>query len=584
MTEKVWEIKEYQSFSDDDIKKLRSEMNDFLDVHLTKMLASRVGLSLENIRNFLRPKLENLHDPFLFNDMDKAVDRLILAMKKHEKILVYGDYDVDGTTSVALVYSFLREFYPHLLYYVPDRYTEGYGVSFKGVDFAFENHCNLIIALDCGIKDNARIEYARYKNIDFIVCDHHTPGLELPRAVAVLDAKRSDNTYPFNELSGCGVGFKFMQAFCIRQNIPFERLLKYIDLTAVSIGSDIVPIVDENRILAYWGLKKLNGEEIKFSGNTFQLKPLTSFQAIIEESGLKDKKITIFDSVFMIGPRINAAGRIHYGKDAVKLLITEDISEARKFSDEISFYNQTRKDLDRKITESALEILSEDKDNQQNTSTVVFGENWHKGVVGIVASRLTEHYFRPTIVFSKVGEILTGSARSVSDFNLYDAIDSCRGFLTAFGGHKFAAGLSLKFENFEKFRQAFENYVKNHILSSQQKPKIEIEQELDFKSITLDFYEKLQQFEPFGPENPEPVFSTCGVTDLNSKTVGKDNSHLRLEVIDNSGFTKVGIAFGMGHLIQEIKTGKPFDICYTIDLNVYKNNKTIQLRIKDIRI
>ncbi len=469
------------------------------------MLALRTNWDVDKANCFIRPKLENLHDPFLFNDMEKAVDRLEKAVENNEKILVYGDYDVDGTTAVALVYSFLREFYPfNIFYYVPDRYTEGYGVSFKGVDYAVEKKCTLIIALDCGIKDNARIEYANYKGIDFIVCDHHTPGVELPKAVAVLDAKRADNKYPFDELSGCGVGFKFMQAVCIRRNIPLETLLKYIDLTAVSIGSDIVPIVDENRILAYYGLKKLNGEEFSFSGKKLRFEPLPCFKAVKKEAKLDGKTITMTDSVFMIGPRINAAGRIHLGRDAVRLLTTSDMTEAEKFAKEISDYNQTRKDLDRSITTEALEKLSLDENNLQKSTTVVYGDNWHKGVVGIVASRLTETYFRPTIVFTKIGETLTGSARSVSDFNLYEAIDSCSEFLTAFGGHKFAAGLNLKFENFKPFAQKFEGYVKSHILPSQKNPEIKIEREIDFRTITEDFYKKMKEFEPFGPGNPEP--------------------------------------------------------------------------------
>lgn len=557
----------------------------FNNRHLVEMLGVRTGWDVDKANAFIRPKLEKLHDPFLFNDMDKAVNRLEKAFETNEKILVYGDYDVDGTTAVALVYSFLREFYPSdIFYYVPDRYTEGYGVSFKGVDYAVEQNCTLIIALDCGIKDNARIEYAKYKGIDFIVCDHHTPGVDLPKAVAVLDAKRSDNKYPFDELSGCGVGFKFMQAVCQRRNIPLENLLKYIDLTAVSIGSDIVPIVDENRILAYYGLKKLNGEELTFNGHKLKFEPLPCFQAVKKEAKLDGKTISMTDSVFMIGPRINAAGRIHLGRDAVRLLTTSDMEEAEKFAKEISDYNQKRKDLDRSITAEALQKLSSDEDNDKKCTTVVFGDDWHKGVVGIVASRLTETYFRPTIVFTKIGETLTGSARSVSDFNLYEAIDSCREFLTAFGGHKFAAGLNLKFENYPAFAQKFEAYVKSHILPSQKNPEIKIEREIDFKTITEDFYRKMKEFEPFGPGNPEPVFSTRGVTDMGSKIVGADKKHLRLEVVDQTGITRIGIAFGKADFYDDIKTGKPFDICYTLDLNAFNGITSVQLVIKDIKV
>ncbi|MCR4560444.1 MAG: single-stranded-DNA-specific exonuclease RecJ [Bacteroidales bacterium] len=557
----------------------------FKNRHLVEMLALRTNWDVDKANCFIRPKLENLHDPFLFNDMEKAVDRLEKAVENNEKILVYGDYDVDGTTAVALVYSFLREFYPfNIFYYVPDRYTEGYGVSFKGVDYAVEKKCTLIIALDCGIKDNARIEYANYKGIDFIVCDHHTPGVELPKAVAVLDAKRADNKYPFDELSGCGVGFKFMQAVCIRRNIPLETLLKYIDLTAVSIGSDIVPIVDENRILAYYGLKKLNGEEFSFSGKKLRFEPLPCFKAVKKEAKLDGKTITMTDSVFMIGPRINAAGRIHLGRDAVRLLTTSDMTEAEKFAKEISDYNQTRKDLDRSITTEALEKLSLDENNLQKSTTVVYGDNWHKGVVGIVASRLTETYFRPTIVFTKIGETLTGSARSVSDFNLYEAIDSCSEFLTAFGGHKFAAGLNLKFENFKPFAQKFEGYVKSHILPSQKNPEIKIEREIDFRTITEDFYKKMKEFEPFGPGNPEPIFCTRGVSDMGSKIVGSDKRHLRLEIVDQTGITKIGIAFGKADFYEKIKNGHPFDICYTLDLNAFNGISNVQLVVKDIKL
>ncbi|MBR4266949.1 MAG: single-stranded-DNA-specific exonuclease RecJ [Bacteroidales bacterium] len=582
--ERVWTIKKYEGFTEDQVADLQQQMNNFFDIHLTKMLASRIGFDLEKVRQFLRPNLSQLHDPYLFNDMHKAVDRLCQAIENNERILVYGDYDVDGTTSVALVYSFLKEFYKNIDYYIPDRYTEGYGVSFKGVDYAASTNCKLIIALDCGIKDNARIEYAAYKQIDFIVCDHHTPGTDLPKAVAVLDAKRTDNTYPFNELSGCGVGFKFMQAFAIKQNIPFERLLKYIDLTAVSIGSDIVPIVDENRILAYFGLKKLNSQEFKYKDQTMLLEPLTCFKAIMKDAGLNKKdEITIYDSVFMIGPRINAAGRIENGTEAVKLLVTEEMSQAEEFSKKISEYNEDRKNKDHDITEKALEMLRNDPKNDTNTTTVVYGDNWHKGVVGIVASRLTENYYRPTIVLSHIDGKLTGSARSVSDFNLYDAIDSCRKYLTAFGGHKFAAGLNLKVENYQQFRDAFEDYVSKHITKEQQHPKIEIEQYIDFKSITMSFYEQLKQFEPFGPENPEPIFATQNVVDMGSRIVGKDKSHLRLEVMDETGATKIGIAFGMADYLPQIKTNKPFKICYTLALNDFNGHKSVQLMVKDIK-
>lgn len=584
---KIWEINDYSAFSIDEIRCFNDKLNNyFSDISLTKMLAQRVGTDLEAVRSFLRPNLSELHDPFLYKDMDKAVERLCLALDNNQKILIYGDYDVDGTTSVALVYSFLKKYCSsNIDYYIPDRYTEGYGVSMKGVDYAAENGCNLIIALDCGIKDNPRVDYANSKGIDFIVCDHHTPGDQLPDAVAVLDAKRVDNTYPYIELSGCGVGFKFMQALCIKRNIPFTNLLNYIDLVAVSIGSDIVPITGENRILAYFGLKKLNGQPFVYNQTTLALQPLISLNAIKTESGFENKALTIYDSVFSIGPRINAAGRIDKGSEAVKLLITEDPEEAKAFALKISDYNKERKDLDRDITETALRTLNNDPQNAENASTVVYGDNWHKGVVGIVASRLTETYYRPTIVLSKIGDMLTGSARSVSDFDLYAAIDSCRDYLTGFGGHKFAAGLNLKFENYQLFKNSFENYVREHIKPSQKVQKVLIEQFIDFSVITPDFYNKLQDFEPFGPENSEPIFATKNVVDTGrSRLVGKTSEHLRLEVMDKTGTCLVGIAFGMANYYDRIHNGEKFDMCYTIQKNEFRGTVSLQLMVVDIKM
>ncbi|MBR4213742.1 MAG: single-stranded-DNA-specific exonuclease RecJ [Bacteroidales bacterium] len=596
---KLWELNNGGGYTDTQIDYLQTRLNNFCDFTIARMLAQRVKVDvprlqnpeteegeLQKIRSFLRPSLSNLYDPFLFRDMDKAVDRLSLAIDKGEKILIYGDYDVDGTTSVALVYSFLKKYCTQNIdYYIPDRYTEGYGVSMQGVDYAAQNGCSLIIALDCGIKDNPRVDYSNSLGIDFIVCDHHTPGAELPNAVAVLDAKRSDNTYPFNELSGCGVGFKYMQALCIRRNIPFVNLLNYIDLTAVSIGSDIVPIVDENRILAYYGLKKLNGEEFSYNDQMLLLQPLTCFCAIKKEAGLAEKHVSMYDSVFMIGPRINACGRIDKGSQAVRLLITEDENEAAEFAKKISDYNNERKDLDRDITETALETLRNEPNNDTNAATVVYGDNWHKGVVGIVASRLTETYYRPTIVFSKIGDTLTGSARSVSDFNLYDAIDNCRNFLSGFGGHKFAAGLNLKFENYQNFKSSFLEYVKNHIQTSQKTPKVLIEQFIDFSVINSKFYDRLIQFEPFGPENTEPIFATRNVVDCGStRRVGKNLEHLRLEVMDSTGVCLVGIAFGMADYYTRIHNGEKFDICYTVQKNEFRGNVSLQLMVVDIKM
>ena len=584
---KLWEINDYSSFSIDEINCFNNKLNNyFSDISLTKMIMQRVGMDLIAVREFLRPNLSKLHDPFLYKDMDKAVNRLCTALNNNERILIYGDYDVDGTTSVALVYSFLKRYCTtNIDFYIPDRYTEGYGVSMQGVDYAANNGCSLIIALDCGIKDNPRVDYANTKGIDFIVCDHHTPGAELPNAVAVLDAKRSDNTYPYPELSGCGVGFKFLQALCISRNIPFTNLLNYIDLVAVSIGSDIVPIKGENRILAYFGLKKLNGEPFIYNQTTLALQPLIALNAIKSEAGFENKKLTIYDSVFTIGPRINAAGRIDKGSEAVKLLITQDVDEAKMYAKQISDYNKERKDKDHEITETALRTLNADPENSENAATVVYGENWHKGVVGIVASRLTESFYRPTIVLSKIGDMLTGSARSVSDFDLYAAIDSCRDYLTGFGGHKFAAGLNLKFENFKDFKQSFENYVRQHIKPSQKIQKVLIEQYIDFSVITPDFYNKLQDFEPFGPENPEPIFATKNVVDTGrSRLVGKTGEHLRLEIMDYTGTCIVGIAFGMSAFYERIHNGEKFDICYTVQKNEFRGTISLQLMVVDIKM
>lgn len=597
--ERVWNIRN-KDIDDNKVLDFQKRLNGYLDFQLTKMIVSRLGYDIEAVRRFLRPNLSMLHDPYLFRDMDKAIDRLCKAVDGGERIMVYGDYDVDGTTSVALVYSFLKEFFvangldvQRLSYYVPDRYTEGYGVSFKGVDKAIEDGCTLIIALDCGIKDNPRISYAKERGVDFIVCDHHTPGDELPDAVAVLDAKRADNTYPFNELSGCGVGFKLMQAFCIRKNIDIRKLFNYIDLVAVSIGSDIVPIVDENRVLAYFGIRKLNSQPMKYGEREFESSPRTCFKAIMEEAGLIDeskpgrKSITITDSVFMIGPRINAAGRMKSGLEAVRLMITDSYDEAMGFARDISKYNEERKGKDHDITQSALKTLESDPMNVQRCSTVVYGDHWHKGVVGIVASRLTEHFFRPTIVLSKMGDMLTGSARSVSDFDLYEAIDSCRDLLTAFGGHKFAAGLSMKYDNIQEFKARFEQYVSEHVTESQKKPVVEIEQYIGFSDITLDFYQKLQEFQPYGPENPEPVFATRNVRMLpGTKPCGKTSphEHLRFVVTDDTGVTITGIGFGMAEYFNVIKDGRPFSICYTIDLNEFAGRITPQIMVKDVRV
>ncbi|MCR5454529.1 MAG: single-stranded-DNA-specific exonuclease RecJ [Bacteroidales bacterium] len=587
--EKIWEVNDEHLYTDEQIAFLQAKLNNYCNSTIANMLARRIAIDIDKLQNpataeselarirlFLRPSLDALHDPFLYLDMDKAVARLSKAIDSGENIMIYGDYDVDGTTSVALVYSFLHKYCTqNISFYIPNRYSEGYGVSFMGIDTAVERGCGLIIALDCGIKDNPRIEYAATKGIDFIVCDHHNPGEELPKAYAVLDAKRPDNTYPYNELSGCGVGFKLLQALCISRNIAIENLYEFLDLVAVSIISDIVPMTGENRILAYFGLKKINED------------PMTCIAAIKTDAGLAEKNITVEDALFAIGPRINAAGRMRSGMDAVKLLICNDFNEACSFAREISRCNDDRKETDRNITESALAMLEADPDNSHKTSTVVCGDEWHKGVVGIVASRLTETYYRPTIVLSRNGDMLTGSARSVSDFNLYDAIDSCRQYLTAFGGHKFAAGLSMKAEVYDDFRREFEEYVSRHIQEHQKHPSITIERYITFDEITDDFYQKLQEFQPYGPENPEPIFATRGVVNYGkTRAVGKESpqKHLRLEVIDSSQAKMVGIGFGLAAFADILKAGKAVDICYTVAQNVFNGKTSLQLMVKDIKM
>lgn len=571
----IWKLRDAHC-DEGELQRFCDRLNGHLPPSLALMMLDRVGDDVDEVRGFLRPTLSMLHDPYLYKDMDKAIDRLCDAIEHNEKILVYGDYDVDGTTSVALVYSFLHRYCTkNIEYYVPDRYSEGYGVSFKGVDYAAENGFSLIIALDCGIKDNPRIDYAATKGVDFIVCDHHTPGDVLPKAVAVLDAKRTDNTYPYDELSGCGVGFKLLQALCIRREMPLDNLFEYLDIVAVSVISDIVSMTGENRVLAFFGLKKINEN------------PMTCIAAIITDAGLAQKVITVEDSLFVIGPRINAAGRMKSGMDAVKLLISNDFDEALSFAKEISHYNDDRKEKDRDITESALLMLQSDPDNSKKSSTVVCGDGWHKGVVGIVASRLTESFYRPTIVLSRNGDMLTGSARSVSDFNLYDAIDSCRDYLTAFGGHKFAAGLSMKSEVYDDFRRDFEQYVAAHIEEHQKRPTITIERYITFDEITDDFYAKLQEFQPFGPDNPEPIFATRGVVNCGkTRAVGKEfpQKHLRLEVTDASQSKMIGIGFGLAGYADAFKSGKAMDICYTVTQNVFNGKKSLQLMVKDIKV
>lgn len=539
---------------------------------LCKLLLERGITSAAEAKRFFRPQLSELHDPFLMKDMSIAVERLNQAMGKKERILVYGDYDVDGTTAVALVYKFLQQFYSNIDYYIPDRYNEGYGVSVKGVDYAYETGVKLIIVLDCGIKAVEEIAYAKEKGIDFIICDHHVPDDVLPPAVAILNAKRQDATYPYEHLSGCGVGFKFMQAFALNNGIEFNQLTPLLDLVAVSVASDIVPIMGENRVLTYHGLKQLNSN------------PSVGLKAIIDICGLSEKEITVGDIVFKIGPRINASGRIQNGKEAVELLIEKDFSSALEKANLINQYNETRKDLDKTMTEEANHIVDSLEGLADRRTIVIYNEAWHKGVIGIVASRLTEIYYRPAVVLTRTDNLATGSARSVSGFDVYKAIENCRDLLENFGGHTYAAGLSMKVENVEEFTHRFETYVSEHILPEQTSAVIDIDAEIDFRDITPKFHADLKKFNPFGPDNHKPVFCTHNVYDYGtSKVVGRDQEHIKLELVDNkSNNVMNGIAFGQSSQARYIKTKRSFDICYTIEENTHKRGE-VQLQIEDIK-
>ncbi len=536
-------------------------------------LLIRRGIKTESAaKRFFRPMLNELIDPFLMNDMDVAVDRLNDAMGRKERIMVYGDYDVDGCTAVALVYRFLQQFYSNIDYYIPDRYEEGYGVSRKGVDFAHENGVKLIIVLDCGIKATEEIAYAKSLGIDFIICDHHVPDDVMPQAVAILNPKRHDTTYPFHDLSGCGVGFKLMQAFAKNNGIPFARLIPLLDFCAVSIASDIVPVMGENRILAFHGLKQLNQN------------PSMGLKAIIEVCGLSNKELNMSDIVFKIGPRINASGRMQNGKEAVELLVERDYSRALELAGLINEYNEQRKDIDKQMTEEANQIVEKLENQKHLSSIVLYDENWKKGVVGIVASRLTEIYFRPTVVLTIIDGMATGSARSVAGFDIYDAIKSCRDLLENFGGHTYAAGLSLKAEKIPEFRKRFQQYVSDHIQPEQTRPILEVEEEIDFKDITKKLLADLKKFAPHGPNNPKPLFCTHNVYDYGtSKVVGRHQEHIKLELVDSrSSNVMNGIAFGQSAAARYIKSKRSFDIVYTVEENVYKRGE-VQLQIEDIK-
>lgn len=539
---------------------------------LCRLLQERGIKTAAEAKHFFRPQLSELHDPFLMNDMEKAVERLNRAMGRKERVMIYGDYDVDGTTAVSLVYKFLQQFYSNIDYYIPDRYEEGYGVSEKGIDYAYETGVKLIIVLDCGIKAVGEIAYAKEKGIDFIICDHHVPDDVLLPAAAILNPKRFDSTYPYEHLSGCGVGFKFMQAFAMNNGIDFHQLVPLLDLVAVSIASDIVPIMGENRVLAYHGLRQLNSN------------PSIGLKAIIDVCGLADRETTMSDIVFKIGPRINASGRIQNGKEAVDLLIEKDFASALRQSNQINRYNEARKDLDKSMTEEANRIVDGLADLSERRSIVIFNEAWHKGVIGIVASRLTEIYYRPAVVLTRTGDMATGSARSVSGFDVYKAIEYCRDLLENFGGHTYAAGLSMKVENVPEFSRRFEEYVTGHILPEQTNATIDIDAQIDFRDITPKFFFDLKKFNPFGPDNHKPVFATFNVYDYGtSKVVGRGQEHIKLELVDNkSNNVMNGIAFGQSSQVRYIKSKQSFNICYTIEENTHKRGE-VQLQIEDIK-
>ena len=539
---------------------------------MAQMLMQRGLTTAADIHAYFRPQLPALHDPFLMRDMDVAVQRLNDAMGRKERILVYGDYDVDGCTAVALVYRFLQQYYSNIDYYIPDRYDEGYGVSMRSLQTAYEQGVRLVIILDCGIKAIDEIAYAKSLGIDFIICDHHVPDEQLPPAVAVLNAKRADNTYPYLDLSGCGVGFKFMQAFAISNGIAFSKLIPLLDLVAVSIAADIVPIMGENRILAYHGLRQLSQN------------PSVGLKAVIDICGMDGRDITMNDIIFKIGPRINASGRMQNGRESVSLLVEHNPQRAMELAEQINQYNDERKELDKRMTEEATELVSGWTDLEEKSSIVIYNEDWHKGVIGIVASRLTETFFRPAVVLTRTGDSVTGSARSVNGFDVYKAVQACSDLLENFGGHTYAAGLSLPVENVDAFAKRFEEYVSEHISQELTSPSIDIDAVISFRDINRRFQNDLKRMRPYGPDNRKPVFCTHQVYDYGtSKVVGRKQEHIKLELVDsNSNNVMNGIAFGQSSEARYIKTKRAFDIVYTIEENTHKRGE-VQLQIEDIR-
>ena len=565
----IWQYNEPERNSQEIANSLAKELD--IDPALGKLLLDRGIKTSGEARAFFRPQLTTLLDPFLFRDMATAVKRMNEALGRKERILIYGDYDVDGVTAVALVYKFLLQYYSNIDFYIPDRNDEGYGVSLRGIDYAVETDVKLIIVLDCGIKAVKEIQYAKEHGIDFIICDHHVPDDELPPAVAILNAKRTDDTYPYGDLSGCGVGFKLIQAFAKNNGIPFSELIPLLDLCAVSIASDIVPIMGENRILAYHGLRQLNQS------------PCVGLKAIMELCGLEDKEITMSDVIYKIGPRLNASGRIGNGSASVELLIAKDAEQAKHKAAQINHYNEQRKDLDKVMTEQANQIVASLVHKSDHKAIVIYNEEWHKGIIGIVASRLTEIFFRPAVVLTRDGNVAVGSARSVAGFDIYKAIESCRDILENFGGHTYASGLTLKTENVAEFKRRFEEFVDSNILPEQTAPTLDVDAMLDFQDINRKFFYDLKRFQPYGPCNTKPHFCTRNVYDYGtSKVVGRNQEHIKLELVDNkSDIIMNGIAFGQSSQARYIKTKRSFNIVYTIEENTHKRGD-IQLQIEDI--
>jgi single-stranded-DNA-specific exonuclease len=549
------------------VRQLAQELN--VDELVATLLIQRGITSFDQAKTFFRPSLDHLHDPFLMKDMDVAVSRIENAIVNQENILVFGDYDVDGTTAVSLVASYLKSFYPNIATYIPDRYAEGYGISFQGIDFAEDNDFTLIIALDCGIKSIDHVAYAKEKNIDFIICDHHRPGDSLPEAVAVLDPKRDDCHYPYDELCGCGVGFKLIQALSQNRNQTIDDLIPYLDLVATAIAADIVPITGENRVLAHFGLQVINAS------------PRPGIAALIQQ--IKKQSLTITDVVFVIAPRINAAGRIKHGNHAVELLTEFNLEQAQQFAKEIEDYNSERKGLDKQITQEAL-LQIEENNEQERFTSVVFQKNWHKGVIGIVASRLIETYYRPTLVFTQSGADYAASARSVRGFDVYNALEACSEHLEQFGGHMYAAGMTLKAENYEAFKNAFEKVVQETIDSELLTPEIEVDTEINFSDINPKLIRILKQFEPFGPQNMTPVFVTKNAIDTGyPKFMGANNEHIRLFVKQNNSEGIAAIGFNLANKKDLVANQKPFQLAYCIDENEWNGQLSLQLRLKDIQ-